>query len=137
MKENEKAKLTYPKHQLKPEDTLNFIEMEGWARDCKKVGLTAQDQAALRVCIMSGPTMMPVVRGTGGLRKFRFAPSRWNTGKRGAVRICFVYIKEYSIALLVKVYSKRKKDNLSTDEKMALRTAIGVIRSRLAEKTIS
>jgi putative transcriptional regulator len=82
-KHREEAAVTYPKHQLKFQDSLDFIEMEGWARDCKRLGLDDRDQAALRVCIMSGPDRAAVVPGTGGLRKGRFAPQRWATGKRG------------------------------------------------------
>jgi hypothetical protein len=133
----EKGVLTYPQHQLKPEDALDFIEMEGWARDCKKLGLSELDLGALRVCIMSGPDRAPMIRGTGGVRKARFAPSSWAAGKRGAARICYAYFKQYSLVLLIKAYSKNEKASLSAAEKTSLRTAMQTIKRELSRKPIS
>jgi hypothetical protein len=73
---------------------------------------------------MCSPKTPPVIPGTGGLRKLRFAPAKWGTGKSGAARVCYVYFEEYGIVLLVYVYDKRQQDNLSDTEKKVIRDYI-------------
>lgn len=119
-----------PKHHFRPEDLLTFVEMDGFAADWKELGLDSDDLLALQVMIMSGPTGAPIVQGTGGLRKIRFAPARWRTGKRGAARVCYVYFEEWRIVLLVIAYSKGQQDDLTAQEKKVIRGLIA--RERVA-----
>ncbi len=129
--------VTYPKHRMAPEDTIDFIEMSGWSNDCKRLGLNEVELLAMRVGIMSGPDRAPIIKGTGGLRKMRFAPARWETGKRGAARVCYVYFKDYDIVLLVKIYSKNEKANLSAADRATLKKAINMFKTRLRQGPIS
>ena len=76
----------------------------------------------------------PVIQGTGGLRKIRFAPSRWNTGKRGAVRVCYVYLQEYWTVLLVFAYGKHEKLDLTEDEKSGIKEYIRLSKQYLNRK---
>lgn len=66
---------------------------------------------------MQDPDGPPVIRGTGGLRKARFSPGKWNIGKRGAVRVCYVYFKAHRTVMLVMAYGKGRKANLTASEK--------------------
>lgn len=110
--------LMSPEQQLKPEDFLHFIELDGFVDDWKELGLDIEmDLWGLQIAIMSNPTEPPVIEGTRGLRKLRFAPSSWNVGKRGAVRACYVYLPEHWTVLLVMAYAKNRKDSLSAGEK--------------------
>jgi len=81
---------------------------------------------------MLNPQGHPVVQGTGGLRKLRFAPLRWKTGKSGAVRIGYVYLQEHGVVLLVIAYSKNEKDDLAPAEKKAIRQLIEKIENEFA-----
>ena len=65
-----------------------------------------------------------MVPGTDGLRKLRFAPSRWANGKRGAARVGYVYLEEFGIVLLVVAYAKNEQDDLSPDDKRIIRDMI-------------
>jgi hypothetical protein len=76
---------------------------------------------------MTAPRAAPVVPGTGGLRKLRFAPPEWHTGKRGALRVCYAYFREHSIVVLMAAYSKNRKDNLSPAEKTVIKKMIAEI----------
>lgn len=116
--------LVYEKHQLRPEDLLNFIELDGFSDDWKHLGLDDVALEARQVGIMCGPKRFPVIPGTGGLRKLRFAPDNWPRGKRGGVRVCFVYFEAYAIVLLVVAYGKNEKDDLSRAEKKAVKQLI-------------
>lgn len=136
MRKRHRHTLVYPKHALKPQDVLDFIYMDGFAADWKRLGLSEVDLIVLRVVLMSAPRGWPVIPGTGGLRKARFAPESWNTGKSGAARICYVYFKSSSLILLVKAYSKHERANLSSGEKAQLKQTIQRIRHRLSRGPI-
>ncbi len=104
-------------HGFNPEDLLHFIEMRGFEDDWERLGLDDDDLLALQIAIMAGGKNAPRIKGTGGLRKLRFAPVKWNAGKSGAARVCFVYFETYGIVLLVVAYGKNEKDELSDEEK--------------------
>jgi hypothetical protein len=119
------AVLRYPKHVLSPEDLLHFIESTVFTRAWDELGLDDEDDLmALQLLIMSQPKAAPVIPGTGGLRKLRFAPARWNTGSSGGARVCYVYFEEQGIVYLVHVYDKHQKDDLSDAEKRVIRDHI-------------
>jgi hypothetical protein len=97
---------------------------EGW----KDLGLGDDDLLALQVMLMLDPKAAPVVKSTGGLRKTRFAPASWGTGKSGAARIAYVYLQEYGTVVLAIAYSKNEKDDLTPEEKSSIRAEIVRIR---------
>ncbi len=110
---------------LKPEELLHFVETRSFTKDWGALGLDDEDDlASLQFAIMRDPTSAPVVRGTGGLRKVRCSPPSWNRGKRGALRVCYVHFADFGIALLVTVYTKATKDNLSDAERSDIKRFI-------------
>jgi hypothetical protein len=101
--------------------------------DWEQLGLDVEEDLwALQILIMTDPTRPQVEPGTGGLRKVRFAPKRWGTGKRGAARVCYVYFPAYWTVLLVAAYSKNKKDKLTDEEKKGIKMYIGQVEEWLA-----
>ena len=92
--------LRYPKHRFRPEDLLNFIEAKAFSQEWSQLKLSDDDLGALQVSIMSAPEGPPVIVGTGGLRKLRFAPLKWSEGKRDALRVCYAYFPESHIVWL-------------------------------------
>jgi hypothetical protein len=119
------AALRYPKHLLSPADLLHFIESTVFTAAWDELGLNDEDDlVALQLLIMSQPKAAPIIRGTGGLRKLRFAPARWNTGTSGAARVCYVYFELHGIVFLVYIYDKHRKDDLSQAEKKVIRDYI-------------
>lgn len=116
--------MVYPGHAFKPEDLLTFVEMDGFSDDWKDLGLNDEDLMALQISIMLRPKGAPVIPGTSGLRKVRFAPSGWKTGKSGAIRVCYVHFQEYGVVLLVVAYSKDEADDIPAAYKKAYRELI-------------
>jgi hypothetical protein len=112
--------LTYPRH-LNPEDWLRFIELDIFTQDWRELGLTDEDLLALQIAIMAGPQLHPVISGTGGLRKIRFAPAAWRRGKRGAARVCFAYFPGFSIVLLVAAFDKNEKEDITQEERRTIK----------------
>jgi len=110
---------------VSPEDFLHFVELDEFIDDWTSLGLDIEsDLWELQNEIMRDPISAPVVSGTGRLRKLRFAPKRWKTGKSGAIRVCYVYFPQYAMVLLVVAYGKNEKDNLSDTEKRGIRDYI-------------
>lgn len=69
-----KRTLAYPGHVLQPTDLLHFIYLDGFESDCQQMGIREGDLEAMEIFIMAGGKDSPVIQGTGGLRKMRFAP---------------------------------------------------------------
>ena len=68
--------------------------------------------------IAAYPEAGDLMPGTGGYRKLRFA--RPGMGKRGGVRVIYLYGGEDLPIFLITVYSKSEKGNLSKAEQNAL-----------------
>ena len=119
------AALRYPKHVFRPEELLHFIETTVFTKAWTDLGLNDdEDLTALQLLIMCSPKASPVIRRTGGLRKLRFAPAKWGTGASGGARVCYVYFEDHGIVLLVHVYDKHQKDDLTDAEKNVIRDYI-------------
>lgn len=100
---------------------MDFIYLDGFERQWKQLKLDDADRKALRVAIAIAGGKSPVIRGTGGLRKIRYSPLASQRGKSSGVRVCYAFFPAYGIALLVSVYAKGRKDDLTAGERKAIR----------------
>ena len=113
---------------MRPDELLHFVELDEFQDDWEELGLNVEfDLWELQNQIMHDPSGAPIIRGTGGLRKMRFAPSRWRLGKSGAIRVCYVFFQQHWTVMLVMAYDKTRKDNLSASEKQAIAKYIGTV----------
>ena len=125
----------YPKHDFRPEDLLDFIELPQFTARWEKLGLDAEtDLWMLQMFVMAKPKGAPVVKGTRGLRKLRFAPLRWNVGKSGAARVLYVYFEEFGIVLLCVVYGKREVGDISETVKKYVNNLIAEVEVELRRR---
>ena len=69
---------------------------------------------------MRNPYAGPVMPGCGGLRKIRFRDPGRGNGRRGGLRVVYLYLPEQSWLFLLDVYGKDEKDDLSSQEKTVL-----------------
>jgi hypothetical protein len=123
-----------PKDAMGPNDLLNFIELDWFVESWDEMGLSDGDLYALQIMLMADPRAGSVMRGSGGLRKLRYSPERWNTGRSGAVRVCYAYFEKYGIVLLCLAFRKGDMDNLSDAGKSAAKKAIGRIDKALKKR---
>ena len=122
------------KRQRPVPSLLNFVELRPFTRRWRELNLDDEgDLAALQLQIMRAPTSAPVIRGTAGLRKMRFAPPSWKTGKSGALRVAHVYFPDFGVVLLAAVYPKNVKADLTAAEKARINAAINRIFVQLEE----
>jgi hypothetical protein len=119
---------------VKPEDLLNFVELDAFTSHWSRLGMTDADLAALQILIMANPTGPPVIRGTGGVRKMRFAPMAATRGKSGGLRVCYVYFKKYGLVLLATVYAKNEESDLTAAQKRTMTKMVDEIEEYLKER---
>ena len=71
------------------------------------------------------------MRGTGGIRKMRFAYE--HQGKSGSVRVIYIDFEVYEKIYLITAYPKNEKDNLTEGELNELRQLIEILENQLKE----
>lgn len=124
--------LKYPKHAFSPEDLLDFIELPQFTARWEKLDLDDEnDLCMLQLFVMADPKGSPPIEGTNGIRKFRFAPARWNVGKSGAARVLYVYFEEFGVVLLCLIYGKGEIDNISRAVKRYLNRLVAEVEAEL------
>lgn len=124
--------LIYSPFDFNPEDWLRFIQMPTFSKKWDKFGLTDDDLRALEIAIMIGPTMAPIVTGSGGLRKLRFGNQSANKGKSGAFRVCYVYFEEHKVVVLITIFGKNEKSDLTMADRHGIASIIKDIERDLA-----
>lgn len=79
--------------------------------------------------LLRNPKAGEVVKGTGKLRKMRFAFR--DEGKRGSTRICYVDFVVQEVIFLITVYPKNEKDNLTKAECIHIKKLIEILEHSL------
>lgn len=80
------------------------------------------EYAFLQLALIMNPQIGSVIPGTGGIRKLRWAGS--GRGKRGGSRVIyFVAVAEEQILMLY-VYTKNERGDLSEAQKKVLRSVV-------------
>lgn len=99
-----------------------FIQTSEFTKQWAALGFDDNDLRQLELVLLQNPKTGPVMQGTGGLRKMRFAFG--NRGKSGSVRVCYVDFVLAETIYLITCYPKDKKDNLTAAEKNAVKRII-------------
>ena len=76
----------------------------------------------LQNLLVMNPERGAIIRGSGGIRKLRFGIL--DRGKSGGLRLIYYWKKEFQQIFLLVIYSKSKKDNLSSAETALLRKLV-------------
>ncbi|MDB5356294.1 MAG: hypothetical protein JWN24_2747 [Phycisphaerales bacterium] len=103
---------------------FTFVHAAGFSKDWKALRLTDEDLSALESAIAKQPDIGPVMKGTSGLRKMRFAPPSLHRGKSGSMRVGYVAFEDLETVYLVLIFPKNAKDNLSAEEREYFRKLI-------------
>jgi hypothetical protein len=83
--------------------------------------LTDDEFREFQNVLMKSPTAGNVIAGTGGLRKIRIADPRRGKGKRGGLRTIYYWQDDEATFWLFMIYDKDEMEDLSKDEKKALK----------------
>jgi hypothetical protein len=110
-----------------------LIQSTGFRNVWNSEALPDEDLQALEAAIMQDPAANPVMRGTGGLRKIRFAPSTRGKGKSGSMRIGYAQFPACGIILLVTLFLKKDEANLSQEARNQAKALLDRFASALAK----
>ena len=102
-----------------------FIEMPGFLTDWQGLGLSEDDLCDLEDHLLKHPEAGPVVRGTGGLRKLRWATK--GKGKSGGARVIYLDLIVKKRTFLVTVYGKTTKEDMTDRERAELKKVVKLI----------
>lgn len=110
-----------------------FVQTREFSRNWDRLGFIDDDLRELEEQIMKNPKHWPVVRGTGKLRKMRFAFQ--NRSKRDSVRVCYVDFDVHAVTYLITVYPKNEKDSLSMQECNNIKKLIDILEAELDRRS--
>ena len=109
---------------------LTLIQLSPFAAKWRKSRLTDDDLQTLESLLIADPQAGDLIPGTGGLRKLRYAPPSWHTGKRGAFRVIYAFIEPGEAVYLFTLYGKNEQSDLSPDEKKVFRQVLTRLHDR-------
>lgn len=78
------------------------------------------DYAQLQRELIDNPNKGTVMPGCGGLRKVRYGDARRQKGKRGGVRVIYLFVPEANRFFMLDIYDKDEQEDLSAAEKKEL-----------------
>ena len=96
---------------------VSVTEFAGYRRRADEL-LTEAEQDAVVDLIAYDPTCGDLIPGTGGLRKLRIGLG--GSGKRGGARVIYYFYNENFPVLLLALYAKNEKADLTAAEKRKL-----------------
>ncbi|MBR1558901.1 MAG: type II toxin-antitoxin system RelE/ParE family toxin [Clostridia bacterium] len=106
-----------------------FVTLPSFEYKWKSLDLNDEDKRRLEQALLDNPKIGPVMRGTGKVRKMRFAFE--NRGKSGSMRVIYVDFEVYEKIYFVDVYTKAEKDNLSMAERNDLKQLVELLELEL------
>lgn len=112
--------------------TREFVILPSFDVKWRNLGLTDSDLIRLENELVSNPKIGPVMKGTGGVRKMRFAFE--GRGKSGSLRIIYVDFEVYEKLYLVDVFPKSEQENLSDEERNSMKKVVKLIELSLESR---
>ena len=98
------------------------------------MGLQDDDLKRLQEELLADPKIGAVMRGTGGVRKMRFAFE--HRGKSGSIRVIYIDFEIYEKIFLITAYPKNEKDNLTAAERNELKQLVAILERQLEENQV-
>ena len=80
----------------------------------------------MEASIVAAPKTAPVIRGTGGVRRLRWAAS--GRGKRGGIRTVYFYHARPDAIYLLTAYAKTDREDLTPADTKALSRLVSAIK---------
>ena len=96
---------------------MRFIETPVFTKRIKDL-LGDAEYRALQIALLLRPEQGPVIRGSGGLRKVRWASK--GVGKRGGVRVIYNWQPDEQVFYMLFAYTKTAQEDLTADQLRAL-----------------
>ena len=105
-------------------------ETPTFTRQSEKI-FGADEKRALIDFLARNPLAGAEIRGTGGVRKLRFATA--GRGKRGGARVIYYYFDEAMPIYALLAYEKARKTDLTPDERRAVTALAAALKTARKE----
>ncbi len=107
---------------------MNLVSFVETTQFTKKIVilLTDEEFGKLQIFLCDNPEFGKLIKGSGGIRKIRFAAK--GKGKSGGVRVLYYWAAIREKILFLDVYAKSEKEALSDVEIKFLRKVVGEFR---------
>ena len=99
---------------------LHFIESPVYSQQIADL-LSPEDHRQLQLYLLQFPDQGDLIKGSGGLRKLRWAGS--GRGKRGGIRVIY-YLWHRDTAFMLTAYPKNEQTDLTPAQTRALKQLI-------------
>ena len=99
-----------------------FIHTKLFDKKWTSLGYDDDDLAELQKAICENPQKHPVVKGTGGVRKIRFALD--GRGKSSGARVLYVDFIVHGAIGLLSAYPKNEKEDITEHERKTLKLMV-------------
>ena len=109
-----------------------FVEMP-WFTERLRARLGDEGYRAFQNELLENPEKGKTMSGCGGLRKVRFGDPSRGKGKRGGIRIIYLYIPEAFRIDLMDVDGNDEKEDLTPAEKKTLARLAAAVRQEAIE----
>lgn len=114
---------------------MEFVETVEFSDDREEHFGGDESFRLLQSLLVMAPEYGAVLPGCGGFRKIRWADQGRGKGKRGGLRVIYLYVPDVEVIILAMVYDKDEADDVSPAGKGALARMADEIRANLrAEK---
>jgi len=100
---------------------MEFFETSIFTKLIEKL-ISDKEYHLLQLQLSVRPESGDVIKGSGGIRKLRWAGS--GRGKRGGIRVIYYYFTEDDQIYMLYAYTKSKKDNLTADQVKQLKQLV-------------
>lgn len=100
---------------------MQFIETSIFTRQVTSL-LSDDEYSQLQVALFAHPEMGAIIPRSGGLRKVRWSMS--GRGKRGGVRAIYYWVVAEDLILMLFMYPKTEKDDLTPQQLKVLREIV-------------
>jgi hypothetical protein len=101
-----------------------FVEAPAFERIRERY-LDDDQYRLLQLALMANPESGDLIRGSGGIRKVRWAAQ--GTGKRGGLRAIYYWITHRGHLLLLTLYRKSEVSDLTPGDVRALRALVEIL----------
>ena len=100
--------------------TRGFIYSEEFDKKWNMLNLTDNDLSALEEYLLKNPKAGKVIKGTGSVRKLRWALP--DTGRSGGIRVLYLDVVVLETIYMIDLFAKNYKENLTDAERNKLKT---------------
>ena len=94
---------------------MEIVRLSTFDRSAQKAGIREAEILILIRTLLADPEAGAVIRGTGGLRKIRFAAG--GKGKSGGARAIYIVKQTSAHLFLIAAYRKARQDDLTPEQR--------------------